>query len=103
MTTYGYARVSTDGQSLASQDAQLHAAGLRFNEHLEEDGPIVFKHACKLGPEGIVSKRKGARELQREMGLIGPSMGLSVSQLANRLSIASSRRASESHEAAIER
>lgn len=27
MTTYGYARVSTDGQSLISQDAELHAAG----------------------------------------------------------------------------
>src|SRR5262245_45834431 len=27
MTVYGYARVSTDGQSLASQDAQLHQAG----------------------------------------------------------------------------
>ena len=27
MTIYGYARVSTDGQTLASQDAQLHAAG----------------------------------------------------------------------------
>ena len=27
MTWYGYARVSTDGQSLAAQDAQLHAAG----------------------------------------------------------------------------
>jgi DNA invertase Pin-like site-specific DNA recombinase len=27
MATYGYARVSTDGQSLASQDAVLHAAG----------------------------------------------------------------------------
>jgi DNA invertase Pin-like site-specific DNA recombinase len=27
MTTYGYARVSTDGQSLASQDAELRAAG----------------------------------------------------------------------------
>jgi len=27
ITIYGYARVSTDGQSLASQDAQLHAAG----------------------------------------------------------------------------
>ena len=27
MTCYGYARVSTDGQSLASQDAELHAAG----------------------------------------------------------------------------
>jgi DNA invertase Pin-like site-specific DNA recombinase len=27
MTTFGYARVSTDGQSLASQNAELHAAG----------------------------------------------------------------------------
>jgi DNA invertase Pin-like site-specific DNA recombinase len=27
MTIYGYARVSTDGQSLVAQDAQLHAAG----------------------------------------------------------------------------
>ena len=27
MAIFGYARVSTDGQSLASQDAQLHAAG----------------------------------------------------------------------------
>jgi DNA invertase Pin-like site-specific DNA recombinase len=27
MTIYGYARVSTEGQTLASQDAQLHAAG----------------------------------------------------------------------------
>src|SRR6516225_128914 len=26
MTAYGYARVSTDGQSLTSQDAELHAA-----------------------------------------------------------------------------
>jgi bifunctional non-homologous end joining protein LigD len=34
------------------------APGLRFNEHLEEDGPTVFGHACKLGLEGIVSKRK---------------------------------------------
>ncbi len=35
------------------------AAGLRFNEHLSsEDGPTVFLHACKLGLEGIVSKRK---------------------------------------------
>ena len=27
MTVYGYARVSTAGQTLVSQDAQLHAAG----------------------------------------------------------------------------
>ena len=32
--------------------------GIRFNEHLEGDGDIVFRHACKLGLEGIVSKRK---------------------------------------------
>jgi bifunctional non-homologous end joining protein LigD len=35
------------------------APGLRFNEHLdEEDGPLVSHHACKLGLEGIVSKRR---------------------------------------------
>jgi ATP-dependent DNA ligase len=35
------------------------APGVRFNEHLdEEDGPLVFEHACKLGLEGIVSKRR---------------------------------------------
>ena len=35
------------------------ASGLRYNEHLDqEDGPLVFLHACKLGLEGIVSKRR---------------------------------------------
>jgi hypothetical protein len=37
------------------------APGVRFNEHLEEDGPIVFNHACELGLEGIVSKRMDSR------------------------------------------
>jgi bifunctional non-homologous end joining protein LigD len=32
--------------------------GIRFNEHMEGDGETVFRHACKLGLEGIVSKRK---------------------------------------------
>src|SRR5215831_13435521 len=32
--------------------------GLRLNEHIEADGPTVFAHACKMGLEGIVSKRK---------------------------------------------
>src|SRR5262249_27962348 len=32
--------------------------GIRFNEHIEGDGPTVFAHVCKLGLEGIVSKRK---------------------------------------------
>jgi bifunctional non-homologous end joining protein LigD len=37
------------------------APELRLNEHMEEDGPLVFHHACKLGLEGIVSKRKDSR------------------------------------------
>jgi bifunctional non-homologous end joining protein LigD len=37
------------------------ALGLRFNEHIEhDDGEVVFRHACKFGLEGIVSKRKGS-------------------------------------------
>jgi bifunctional non-homologous end joining protein LigD len=33
--------------------------GIWFNEHIEEeDGETVFRHACKMGLEGIVSKRK---------------------------------------------
>ena len=35
------------------------APGLRFNAHIDEkDGPLVFAQACKLGLEGIVSKRR---------------------------------------------
>jgi ATP-dependent DNA ligase len=31
---------------------------VRLNEHLEhDDGAVVFRHACALGCEGIVSKR----------------------------------------------
>jgi bifunctional non-homologous end joining protein LigD len=33
-------------------------SAIRFSEHLEEDGPTMFEHACRLGLEGIVSKRK---------------------------------------------
>jgi bifunctional non-homologous end joining protein LigD len=32
--------------------------GLRFNEYIEGDGPTIFAHACKMGLEGIVSKRR---------------------------------------------
>jgi ATP dependent DNA ligase domain len=40
-------------------------AGIVFNEHTEEDGTEVFRHACKLGLEGIVSKhaRRGGLRL----------------------------------------
>ena len=37
------------------------ARGLQLNEHMDEaNGPLVFAHACKLGLEGIVSKRRNS-------------------------------------------
>jgi bifunctional non-homologous end joining protein LigD len=42
----------------------LHGSDSDFsivlNKHYEEDGAIVFREACKLGCEGIVSKRLGS-------------------------------------------
>jgi bifunctional non-homologous end joining protein LigD len=32
--------------------------GIYFNEHLAENGATVFKHACLMGLEGIVSTRR---------------------------------------------
>ncbi len=32
-------------------------AGILLNEHIAENGPTVFDHACRLGAEGIVSKK----------------------------------------------
>jgi bifunctional non-homologous end joining protein LigD len=34
--------------------------GIALNEHTAEDGAVVFLHACKMGLEGIVSKRLSA-------------------------------------------
>jgi len=34
--------------------------GIVLNEHYGGEGDIVFKYACKLGCEGIVSKRLGS-------------------------------------------
>ena len=33
---------------------------IRFNEHVAHDGAAVFDHACRMGLEGIVSKRLDA-------------------------------------------
>jgi bifunctional non-homologous end joining protein LigD len=32
-------------------------AGIAINEHTDENGAVVFLHACRMGLEGIVSKR----------------------------------------------
>jgi len=45
--------LNTDGVRLAKA-----GPGIRFNEHMEGDGPTVFAHVSKLGLESIVSKRK---------------------------------------------
>jgi ATP-dependent DNA ligase len=36
-------------------------SGLQLNEHITEPGDFVFRYACKMGLEGIVSKRLGSR------------------------------------------
>jgi bifunctional non-homologous end joining protein LigD len=61
-----------DGQDLRREPIEVRKAtlasvlrscraGLQFNQHLEHPGDIVFRHACKMGLEGIVSKRLGSR------------------------------------------
>jgi bifunctional non-homologous end joining protein LigD len=32
--------------------------GIRLSEHLNGDGETIFRHACALGAEGIVAKRR---------------------------------------------
>jgi bifunctional non-homologous end joining protein LigD len=54
------------GAPLTERKALLHTivAGLapdspvRFSEHIEVDGPTMLSHSCRMGLEGIVSKRK---------------------------------------------
>jgi bifunctional non-homologous end joining protein LigD len=34
--------------------------GMQLNEHVDLPGDVVFRHACRMGLEGIVSKRLGS-------------------------------------------
>jgi ATP-dependent DNA ligase len=50
-----------DDRSGSLADFMPSLGQVRFaprKQHLEGDGPTVFAHACKMGLEGIVSKRK---------------------------------------------
>ena len=58
--------------------------GLRFNEHIEGDGPTIFAHACKLGLEGIVSKRMDSLYRSGRTDLLG-SRGLSLNSRPRRI------------------
>jgi bifunctional non-homologous end joining protein LigD len=42
--------------------------GIVLNVHYDCDGETVFKHACALGCEGIVSKRRGSRYRSGRVG-----------------------------------
>ncbi len=33
---------------------------IRFADHFDEGGPVILRHACEMGLEGIVSKRRNA-------------------------------------------
>jgi bifunctional non-homologous end joining protein LigD len=68
---YAFDLIELDGDDLRREPFETRKAtlasllkraapGLRLNEHIEADGPTVFAHACKMGLEGIVSKRKAS-------------------------------------------
>ena len=51
--------IETRKQRLAALLRGAHST-IVLNEHYEGDGAAVYRHACKLGCEGIVSKRLGS-------------------------------------------
>ncbi len=66
---YAFDLLEIDGEDLRlspleSRKARLKTllrsrkSGIVYNEHMEGDGRLIFEHACKLGLEGIVSKRR---------------------------------------------
>src|SRR5262245_42023220 len=69
---YAFDLLELDGQDLRREPIETPAratlasllrsceSGLRLVEHLAHDGDVVYRHACKLGCEGIVSKRLGS-------------------------------------------
>ena len=71
MFLYAFDLIELNGDDLRRDPLEVRKATLAnilaraghgnwFNDDTEDDGPTVFKHACKLGLEGIVSKRKGS-------------------------------------------
>jgi len=46
--------------SLAKLLLRQAEEGIAFNQHFSCEGAFIYKHACALGCEGIVSKRLGS-------------------------------------------
>jgi len=67
---YGFDLLAVDGADLRHERLEdrrarlrqllVHPDGIRFSDHHAGDGLVIFRHACKLGLEGIVSKRRDA-------------------------------------------
>jgi bifunctional non-homologous end joining protein LigD len=69
---YAFDLLELDGADLRREPIEVRKAtlasllrkarhGVRPNEHLEHpEGDVVFRHACKMALEGIVSKRLGS-------------------------------------------
>ena len=78
---YAFDLLELDGDDLRSLPIETRKAtlaslmrkpgALRLSEHISADGSQVFAHACRLGAEGIVSKRLGSPYLVRA----APSLG----------------------------
>jgi ATP-dependent DNA ligase len=69
---YAFDLLQLDGRDLRREPIETRKAqlanlirdassGIQLNDHIEHEAAIVFEHACKLGLEGIVSKRSGSR------------------------------------------
>jgi bifunctional non-homologous end joining protein LigD len=69
---YAFDLIELNGDDLRRDPLQVRKAtlasilararpGIRFNEHIEADGPTVFAHACKMGSK--VSYRSGRTRL----------------------------------------
>jgi hypothetical protein len=52
---------ANSGSSSPREQDLVDQPGLQLSECLDRPGGVVFEHACKLGLEGIVSKRRGSR------------------------------------------
>ena len=68
---YAFDLIELNGDDLRREPLEVRKAtlasllakagsGIRFSEHVEADGATVFRHACRLGCEGIVSKQRGS-------------------------------------------
>jgi bifunctional non-homologous end joining protein LigD len=66
---YAFDLLDIDGEDLRRSEWQVRRAtlrsllkranrGIRLSEHLDADGQLAFQHACRMGLEGIVAKRR---------------------------------------------